>query len=198
MKFLGNKVPDYELTYSDVFIVPGDLVDIKSRMDVDTHTIDGLGTTTPVIVANMNASAGRRMAESTARRGAMTLLLQNMPIERTKKTVEYIKSRHPVFETPIVMGPEDKIQAALSLINKRAHGAVIVTDAKDKPIGVFIKSDGEKQDRYTHLKEVMSKSIISFDYKMDQRKMFDELVKEHIDLAPVTKNDKLLGFTNQH
>jgi len=197
MKFLGNTKPPYELTYSDVFIVPSDLVEVRSRSDVDTTTIDGLGTSTPVIVSNMNATAGKRMAETTARRGAMTMLLQNLPLEKNKKTVKFIKSRHPIFETPIIMKKDDKINSAMSLINKRAHGAVIITDDKEKPIGLFRLSDGEKQDRYTHLKEVMSKDLVVFDHKMPLREMFDELVHNHIEVAPVTKNGILLGVVTK-
>ena len=197
MKFLHGQVPPYELTYSDVFIVPADKTSIKSRMDIDTMTSDGLGTSIPVIVSNMNAVAGKRMAEATARRGAMTMLLQNMPIERTRETVEYIKSRHPVFETPIVMKADDKIQGAMSLIYKRAHGAVIVTDDNDKPIGIFTPHDAEKQDRYTTLGEVMSKDVKTFPHDMDLEEMFDGLVDQHIQVAPVTKNGKLLGVVTR-
>jgi IMP dehydrogenase len=137
------------------------------------------------------------MAESTARRGAMTMLLQNMPIERTQKVVDFIKTRHPVFETPIIMKEDDKIVAALNLIHKRAHGAIIVTDDEERPIGVFIESDAHKQDRYSHLGEVMSRDVISFDHKMEPAAMFDELVAEHIDLAPVTADGKLVGIVTK-
>lgn len=197
MRFLNDRIPDYELTYSDVFIVPSDQTNIRSRMDVDTTTIDGLGTSTPVIVSNMNASAGKRMAETTARRGAMTMLLQNMPLERTLKTVAFVKSRHPVFETPIVMKADDKIQSALSLINKRAHGAIVITDDRNRPIGIFRRSDAEKQDAYTHLSEVMRTDLVSFEYTVSQKVMFNRLVKEHIEVAPVTKNGKLLGVVTR-
>lgn len=67
MKFLDD--PPYDLTYNDVFIVPG-RSQVTSRFDVDLSTVDGSGTTIPVVVANMTAVAGRRMAETVARRGA--------------------------------------------------------------------------------------------------------------------------------
>ena len=59
--------PQHDLTYSDVFMVPS-LSDVPSRMDVDLATPDGSGTTIPLVVANMTAVAGRRMAETVARR----------------------------------------------------------------------------------------------------------------------------------
>jgi IMP dehydrogenase len=58
MRFLEGHPPPYDLTYNDVFIVPG-RSDVQSRFDVDLSTHDGSGTTIPVVVANMTAVAGR-------------------------------------------------------------------------------------------------------------------------------------------
>ena len=55
----------FDLTYSDVFMVPS-LSDVPSRMSVDLTTPDGIGTTIPLVVSNMTAVAGRRMAETVA------------------------------------------------------------------------------------------------------------------------------------
>ena len=63
MQFLNGVVPQYDLTYNDVFMAPS-LSAVPSRFDVDLTTPDGLGTTIPVIVANMTAVAGRRMSET--------------------------------------------------------------------------------------------------------------------------------------
>ena len=54
--------PGHELTYSDVFMVPS-RSGVGSRFGVDLSTPDGVGTTIPIVVANMTAVAGRRMAE---------------------------------------------------------------------------------------------------------------------------------------
>ena len=60
--------PGHDLTYNDVFMVPN-MSDVGSRLSVDLTTPDGIGTTIPVVVSNMTAVAGRRMAEVVARRG---------------------------------------------------------------------------------------------------------------------------------
>ena len=80
MRFLNNSNPPYELTYSDVFMVPS-RSDVGSRMSVDLRTNDGTGTTIPLVVANMTAVAGRRMAETIARRGGMAILPQDVPAD---------------------------------------------------------------------------------------------------------------------
>jgi IMP dehydrogenase len=67
VRFL-KELPPYELTYSDVFMVPRRSA-IATRIDVDLRSTDGIGTTLPLVVANMTAISGRRMAETVAPRG---------------------------------------------------------------------------------------------------------------------------------
>ncbi|MGO1912843.1 MAG: IMP dehydrogenase, partial [Corynebacterium sp.] len=70
MRFLSGHEPDHDLTYDDLFIVPN-RSEVTSRFDVDIATNDGTGTTIPLVVANMTAVAGKRMAETVARRGGL-------------------------------------------------------------------------------------------------------------------------------
>ena len=51
MRFLDGHTPPYDLTYNDVFVVPG-RSEVTSRFDVDLSTVDGSGTTIPVVVAD--------------------------------------------------------------------------------------------------------------------------------------------------
>src|SRR5215216_7069830 len=106
-------------------MVPGRSA-VASRYDVDLSAQDGTGTTIPLVVANMTAVAGRRMAETVARRGGLTVLPQDIPLDVVGSVIEYVKSRHPVYETPITLSPSHTIADALSLIHKRAHGAVVI------------------------------------------------------------------------
>ncbi len=119
--------PAHDLTYSDVFMVPSHS-DVGSRFGVDLSTPDGIGTTIPLVVANMTAVAGRRMAEVVARRGGIAVLPQDIPLDVIATVVEWVKQRHPLFETPITLAPGNTVGDALNLIHKRAHGAVIVVD----------------------------------------------------------------------
>src|SRR3989344_7899832 len=140
MRFLHKEDENKELTYEDVFLIP-QYSEIDSRMDVDITPPDGTGATIPITRANMPSAAGRRMAETVTRRGGIVMLTQDTPHEKIANIVQYIKSRHPVFETPVVLNEEESIQTALNLINKRAHGAIVVVDADKKPIGVFTETD---------------------------------------------------------
>ena len=130
MKFLDGHRPPYDLTYDDVFIVPG-RSEVASRFDVDLSTVDGSGTTIPVVVANMTAVAGKRMAETVARRGGIVVLPQDLPLVAVRHTVDFVKSRDLVVDTPVTLAPDASVSDALALIHKRAHGAaVVVFEAK--------------------------------------------------------------------
>ena len=118
MRFLNGMSAPYELTYDDVFMVPS-RSGIASRFDVDLSSDDGSGTTVPIIVANMTAVAGKRMAETVSRRGGLVTLPQDVPGDIIAKTVAKVKACHTVYDTPVVLGPHDTVAAALSLISKR-------------------------------------------------------------------------------
>ena len=150
--------PPHDLTYSDVFMVPS-LSAVGSRFGVDLTTPDGIGTTIPLVVANMTAVAGRRMTEVVARRGGVAVLPQDIPIDVIDSVIGWVKTRHPVFETPITLSPTNTVGDALSLIHKRAHGAVIVIDSDGRPIGVFTEHDAVGFDRFTQLQHVMSSEL---------------------------------------
>ena len=72
-------------------------------MDVDLATDDGTGTTIPIVVANMTAIAGRRMAETVARRGGLVVIPQDIPLEIISDVIAWVKTRHTLFETPATL-----------------------------------------------------------------------------------------------
>src|SRR5215203_5922255 len=130
----------FDLTYNDVFMVPS-LSAVPSRFGVDLTTPDLLGTTIPVVVANMTAVAGRRMAETVARRGGLTVLPQDIPLDVIETVVQYVKTRHTVYDTPITLSPTHTVGDALGLIHKRSHGAIVIVDDKSRPVGIFTEHD---------------------------------------------------------
>lgn len=63
-------------------------------MEVDLDTSDGSGTTIPLVVANMTAIAGRRMAETVARRGGLVVIPQDIPLPIVAETIAAVKASH--------------------------------------------------------------------------------------------------------
>ena len=124
-----HPAPGHDLTYSDVFMVPS-LSDVGSRFDVDLTTPDGIGTTIPLVVANMTAVAGRRMAEIVARRGGIAVLPQDIPldVDRDRSSTTSRSATRCLRDADHARRPDHTVGDALGLIHKRAHGAVIVVD----------------------------------------------------------------------
>ncbi|MEI7547883.1 MAG: GuaB1 family IMP dehydrogenase-related protein [Actinomycetota bacterium] len=192
MRFLGT-TPPYDLTYSDVFMVPS-LSDVPSRFSVDLSTPDHLGTSIPVVVANMTAVAGRRMAETVARRGGLTVLPQDIPLDITRMVIDYVKSRHLVYDTPITLSATHTIGDALGLIHKRAHGAVVIIDDEDRPQGIFTEHDAVGFDRFTQLKNVMSQELVVLPDGTAPQEVYDRLSGQRLSVAPVVDGDgRLIG-----
>ena len=191
MRFLN--IPSHDLTYDDVFMVPSSS-QIASRMDVDLSTHDGTGTTIPIVVANMTAISGRRMAETIARRGGIAVIPQDIPIEIVSDVIKWVKSRNTFFDTPVTLSPTETVADAVDLINKRAHGALIVVE-NGRPVGIVTEADCERVDRFTQLQLIMSKDLVTVPDSIEPREAFEFLNNERRKLAPVVdKSGNLVGI----
>jgi len=192
VQFLSETRPGHDLTYDDVFMVPR-RSDVASRYDVDLATCDGTGTTVPVVVANMTAVAGRRMAETVARRGGLAVLPQDIPIAVVAEVVSWVKSRHPVFDTPIVLDPHQTVGDAFALLPKRAHRAAFVVE-DGRPVGVLTQEDCAEVDRFTQVHQVMSTDPLTLSADLDPRAAFQRLEAARRRVAPVVDGDgRLVG-----
>jgi IMP dehydrogenase len=192
VQFLDTAKPSHDLTYDDVFMVPRRSA-VASRYDVDLATSDGTGATIPLVVANMTAIAGKRMAETVARRGGLAVIPQDIPVPVVAEVVRFVKSRHLVFDTPIELAPEQTVAEALALIPKRAHrAAVVVRDGT--PVGVVSESDCVEVDRFAQVQHVMQPIAVLLTADADPREAFDRLDSAHAALAvAVDDAGKLVG-----
>ncbi|MCU1617433.1 MAG: dehydrogenase [Frankiales bacterium] len=191
MRFLGGNRPAHDLTYADVFMVPA-RSDVGSRLEVDLTTPDAVGTTIPVIVANMTAISGRRMAETVARRGGLAVLPQDIPADVVGEVVSWLKARHPVYDTPITLEPHSTVAEALGLMAKRAHGVVVVVKG-GRPVGIVTDGACQGVDRFTQLSEVMT-APLTVPAGTDLAKIFEVLSEERVNAAPVVDGDQLVGL----
>jgi IMP dehydrogenase len=196
MRFLSGHAPTSDLTYGDVFLVPS-RSDVESRFDVDLTTVDGTGTTIPVVVANMTAVSGRRMAETVARRGGLAVIPQDIPVDVVGDVVASTKTRHPVVETAVVLRPDDTVHTALTLIGKRSHGAAVVV-RDGRPVGVVAESDGLGVDRFTQVSEVMTPDPTVVDVAVlaapdGLEAAFDRLHASRRRFTPVVDDGRLVG-----
>ncbi|CAL9393416.1 GuaB1 family IMP dehydrogenase-related protein [Nocardiopsis dassonvillei] len=193
MRFLNDQAPQQDLTYSDVFMVPN-RSSVGSRLSVDLSSPDGTGTTIPLVVANMTAVAGRRMAETVARRGGVAVIPQDIPLDVVSDVVSWTKKRHLVYDTAITLNPSSTVGEALNLLPKRAHNAVIVVDGDRRPVGVVTEADCAGTDRFAQLRDVMSAELMTIPAGTEPREAFGMLHDFRHRLAPVVDgNGALVG-----
>ncbi len=192
MQFLNEQLPPYDLTYDDVFLVPN-RTDVSSRYDVDLATVDGSGTTIPIVVANMTAVAGKRMAETVARRGGLVVLPQDLPIDAVSRTVQFVKSRHLVADTPVTLRPDNSVSEALALLHKRAHGAGVLVDEHGRPVGIVTEGSCSDVDRFARLSSVAITDFVSAPVSTEPRKVFELLEATHVKVAVLTNDDGTLA-----
>jgi len=176
--------PAHDLAYSDAFLVPGRSA-VTSRLDVALGTGDGSGTTIPIVVANMTAVAGRRMAETVARRGGVVILPQDIPVGVVADVISWVKARDLVHDTPLTLGPDATTGHALSLLPKRAHGAIVVVQ-DGAPVGIVTEADCDGVDRFTQLRQVMSAELLTLAAGTDPEAAFGLLQEGRHRVAPVT------------
>jgi IMP dehydrogenase len=195
VEFLNGMEPAHDLTYNDVFMVPSRSA-VTSRLDVDLATPDRVGTTLPLVVANMTAVAGRRMAETVARRGGVVILPQDIPVSTTEQTVRSVKAAHTVYETPITIAPDAPVAELISVMGKRAHHAAIVVDG-ERPVGIVTESDCAEVDRFAQVRDVMAQLRVEVGPDSDVREAFEILDRARVGLAPVVEDDRLLGVVTR-
>ena len=191
MKFLNDVQPAHDLTYSDTFMVPSRSA-VVSRSGVDLATPDRVGTSIPLVVSNMTAVAGKRMAETVARRGGITILPQDISLSALTDMVEKVKAAHTVFETPITVDVNDSVSTALALLGKRSHGAAVVLDGH-RPVGIVAEKDCFEVDRFTPIHKVMVPEIATVSKDADLDSVFDTLTTRHLRMVPVLDGEHLAG-----
>jgi len=124
----------------------------------------------------------------------MAVIPQDIPIEVVSGVIKWVKSRHTFFDTPVTLSPTETVADAVDLINKRAHGALIVVE-DGKPVGIVTEEDCERVDRFTQLQLIMSKDLVTVPDSIAPREAFEFLNTQRRRLAPVVdKNGNLVGI----
>ncbi|SDS04586.1 IMP dehydrogenase [Friedmanniella luteola] len=187
--------PAHDLTYSDVFMVPR-RSSVTSRLDVDLASTDGIGTTLPLVVANMTAVAGRRMAETVARRGGVAIIPQDIPTDVVADVTAKVKGSSPLYDTAVSVAPHSTVGEALSLLHKRAHGLVVVVE-DGRPLGTVSEADAAGADRFAQVHEVMSDDVLTVPAGTSATAIFDALSSRHLNAALVVEDGRLQGVVTR-
>lgn len=206
MRFLNPVTTD--LTYSDVFLVPS-FSAITSRMNVDISATDGTGTTIPIVSSNMNGVTGRRMVETIARRGGMGIFPQDTPLHLIQESINWVKSRDTLFETPLYLGLDDRVLNVRHLAEKRNHPAVCIVDNDRALLGVVHTADIEGVDQFASVRTLLREPLLTVaasEFKglpADAREkalrtLYMKMHEAQIDFAPVVDGTQLVGVLTKN
>lgn len=201
MRFLNPVTTD--LTYSDVFLVPS-FSEVGSRMNVDISSTDGTGTTIPVVSSNMNGVTGRRMVETMARRGGLGVFPQDTPLHLMRESIDWIKTRDTLFETPLFVGLDDRVLDVRHLAEKRNHPAICVLDEQQELLGIVHIPDTEGIDQFASVQTLIREPLLTVDAAELKglpadartkalRTLYMKMHEAQVNYAPVVKGTKLCG-----
>ncbi len=184
MKFNNPLYENEELAYEDVFLFQN-YFEWASRFEVDVEPEFSLNTKIPIVVSNMNAVSGKRMAETIARYGGLAVLPQDMDDETIKRIILHIKDANVFYDTAITVESNNTIRDAMWLIYKRDHKSVILVDEEQKPISIFKPKDFDWYDQFTLLSSLPQKEVLSAEEWISNEDAFDLMEKNLVWVLPI-------------
>ncbi|WP_336500970.1 GuaB1 family IMP dehydrogenase-related protein [Microbacterium paraoxydans] len=198
MEFSGAQ-PTVDLTYSDVFLVPRRSA-VTSRLQVDLAPHDGTPATLPLVAANMNSVTGPRIAAVLARRGALGVLPQDLPLQELDAAIRDVKGQPVLWDTPLVLPPEATVADALRLLPAAvghgvvvAHGAAPIT--ADRIVGVLPATRLATALPDAQLGDLVHRGTPSIDADDigSERHAFDVITEADVEVVTVVHHGHLVG-----
>jgi IMP dehydrogenase len=193
MKFYEAS-PSHDLTYSDVFLVPS-RSDVYSRLDVSLATGDGTGSQLPIVSANMNSVTGPRLAATLARRGGLSVLPQDMPLQQLDAAIRWVKEQPVAWDTPIHLSAGQTVADALKLLPAVAGHGFIIHDDEGEYLGCIPAARLATALADATLGDLIHGQLTSIDADdvTDARAAFDLMVAAELDFAPVLHHGQVVG-----
>jgi len=193
MRFLDG-APQYDLTYSDVFLAPS-RSSISSRLDVDLTPHDGTPATIPIVSANMNSVTGPRLAATLARRGGLGILPQDMPLQSLDEALRWIKAQPVDYDTAVHLPASAPVSAALGQVPAQLGYGIIVTGESGEILGAVPAERLEHAVPDAPLGDFVGDKLASID--LDElhsaRRAFDLMVAADLQFAPVVHQGSVVG-----
>jgi len=193
MKFNNPIYENEELTYQDVFLFQN-YFEWKSRLEIDVTPTNSFGTKIPIIVSNMNAVAGKRMAETMARYWGLAVLPQDMSLETLERVIKHVKNANPKYDTPITVKLNNTIRDAMWIIHKRNHDCVVMIDDNFKAIWIFKTKDLENIDQFSLLWNIKRWQLIIWAEWISNEDAFNLMDEKNISSLPIVDKNWILKW----
>ena len=193
MKFY-DAAPQHDLTYSDVFLVPG-RSGIRSRLDVSIAPSDGTGTSIPIVSANMSSVTGPRLSATLARRGGLGVLPQDMHLQDLDAAIRWVKGQPVAFDSPLSLRPEHTVADALRQLPAVEGLGIVLHDERGSYLGCISAARLGTALPDARLGDLLHGQLASIDADdvPTAREAFDLMVAADLHFAPVLRHGHVIG-----
>ncbi|MDY0110841.1 MAG: IMP dehydrogenase [Candidatus Krumholzibacteria bacterium] len=136
----GGGLPD-ALTFDDVLLVPAYSDVVPAQIDTSTRLTASITLNIPFLSAAMDTVTEAEMAIAMARAGGIGVVHKNLEPRAQAAEVERVKrSESGMITRPITMGPDETIEAAMSLMAHYKISGVPIT-VGEKLVGILTNRD---------------------------------------------------------
>ncbi len=116
------------LTFDDILLVPQFSEVVPSEISTRSEFARGKFLNCPIISAAMDTVTENRLARIMAQQGGLGIIHKNLPLELQALEVEKVKKYESgMIMDPITLGPNEKVSAALALMQKYSISGVPIT-----------------------------------------------------------------------
>jgi len=193
VRFLTER-PLHDLTYSDVFLVPG-RSSVGSRLAVDLTPDDPTGLRIPLVAANMTSVTGPRLAAAMARRGGLAVLPQDLSLNELAAAIEAVKSAHVLLDPLVRVGSDTAVAEALRLAPDTPGALLTLVDASGRAVRCIPVAALRHVLPDAKIGEVVTDAVPAIDDEdvTDARRAFDLIAAAGVDAVAVVHHGRIIG-----
>ncbi len=191
-----DKITELALTFDDVLLLPGKSEILPKDVDTKTRLTKTLELNIPLVSAAMDSVTMSRTAIVMAQCGGIGIIHKNMSIGDQALEVERVKkSESGMILNPITLSPDEKLSAAIQLMDQNNISGVPVTEGK-KLVGILTNRDIRFEKNLNQpVSNLMTKKLVTVSEKVTLEEAKELLHKNRIEkLLVVDASSNLKGL----
>lgn len=182
-----DKITELALTFDDVLLLPGKSEVLPKDVDTKTRLTKSLELNIPLVSAAMDSVTMSRTAIVMAQCGGIGIIHKNMSVADQALEVERVKkSESGMILNPITLSPNEKLSAAIELMDQNKISGVPVTEGK-KLVGILTNRDIRFEKNLNQpVANLMTKQLVTVSEKVTLEEAKELLHKNRIEKLLVT------------
>jgi IMP dehydrogenase len=146
------------LTYDDVLLKPGYSQNLPSETELETKFTKNISLKMPIVSAAMDTVTEADTAIVMAQNGGIGVIHKNLSGEDQAKEVKKVKKYESgMIIDPVTIGPEESLEAVMSITSRHKITGVPVVDSSNKLLGILTSRDMRFETNFRQkVKDVMT------------------------------------------